>query len=63
MLDFVKGSKWMYLAATLMFAGATFQIGDGQWLPAIVCFAAATCFMAMGSKYRRREAGGDSQAK
>ncbi len=61
MMDFVKSSKWMYLAATLMFAGATFQIVDGHWLFAAICLAAAASFMALGNKYRRHEADGDSQ--
>ena len=55
MLDFVRSSKWMYLAATLMFAGATFQIADGRWLLATICFAAAASFVALGNKYRKHQ--------
>lgn len=63
MLDTLKTSKVMFLAALLMFAGATFQITDDHWIAAAVCFAAATSFMAMGGKLRKREARHSSQTE
>lgn len=55
MLDALKTSKWLYLAATLMFAGATFQVVDGHWLPAVICIAAAASFAAIAGRRRREE--------
>ena len=54
MLDTLKTSKAMFLAALLMFAGATFQITDDHWIAAAVCFAAATSFMAASFASVRR---------
>lgn len=48
-------SKWLLLAALLMFVGATFQIADGHWIHAAVCFGAATSFMALAHRHRQQE--------
>lgn len=48
-------SKWLLLAALLMFVGATFQIADGRWIYAAVCFGAATSFMALAHRHRKQE--------
>ena len=50
-----KISKWLTLAALLMFAGATFQITSGHTIPGIICFAAAVSFSCSAEVYRKKE--------
>lgn len=39
-----KISKWLALAALLMFVGATFQITSDHYILGAICFAAAASF-------------------
>ena len=50
-----KISKWLTLAALLMFAGATFQITSDHCMPGVVCFAAAVSFCCSAEVYRKKE--------
>ena len=50
-----KVSKWMSVAALLMFVTATFQIADDRILPGIVFFGAAVCFVSAADLYRKKE--------
>ena len=50
-----KTSKWLTLAALLMFAGATFQLTSDHYMPGVVCFAAAVSFSCSAEVYRKRE--------
>ena len=49
-----KISKWLALAALLMFVGATFQITSDHYIPGAVCFAAAACFAYSANVYRKK---------
>ena len=49
-----KISKWLALAALLMFAGATFQITGDHYIPGAVCFAAAASFAYSANVYRKK---------
>lgn len=51
----LKSSKWLMLAALFMFVGATFQIADGHWACAALCFGAAASFMALAGRRRKLE--------
>ena len=48
-------SKWLALAALLMFAGATFQIASDHYMLGVVCFAAAVSFSCSAEVYRKKE--------
>ncbi len=50
-----KISKWLALAALLMFVGATFQITSDHYMLGVVCFAAAVSFFCSAEEYRKRE--------
>ena len=50
-----KISKWLTLAALLMFAGATFQITSNHYMLGVVCFAAAVSFSCSAELYRKKE--------
>ena len=50
-----KISKWLALAALLMFVGATFQITSDHYMPGVVCFAAAVSFSCFAEVYREKE--------
>ena len=50
-----KTSKWLTLAALLMFAGATFQLTSDHYMPGVVCFAAAVSFSCSAEVYREKE--------
>ncbi len=49
-----KISKWLTLAASLMFVGATFQITGENYIPGVICFAAAASFAYSAKVYRER---------
>ena len=49
-----KISKWLALAALLMFVGATFQITGDHYIPGAVCFAAAASFAYSANVYRKK---------
>lgn len=63
MLERLQYSKWLSVAALLMFAGATFQIADGHWGLAAVCFGAAASFMALSAKRAKLEKGDELQQR
>ncbi len=48
-------SKWMMLAALLMFIGATFQIVNDHYFLGVIYFAAAVSFSCSAEVYRKRE--------
>ena len=48
-------SKWLALAALLMFVGATFQIANDHFILGIICFGAAAAFTTSANVYRERE--------
>ena len=48
-------SKWLTLAALLMFVGATFQITSDHYMLGVVCFAAAVSFSCSAEVYRKKE--------
>ena len=50
-----KKSKWMALAALLMFVGATFQITSDHYMLGVICFAAAVSFSCSANVYRKKE--------
>lgn len=50
-----KISKWMTLAALLMFVGATFQITSDHYILGAICFCAAASFAYSANVYRKRE--------
>ena len=50
-----KISKWLALAALLMFVGATFQITGDHYIPGAVCFVAAASFAYSANVYRKKE--------
>ena len=50
-----KLSKWLALAALLMFAGAAFRITRDHYMPGVVCFAAAVSFSCSAEVYRKTE--------
>ena len=50
-----KISKWLALAALLMFVGATFQIISDHYMLGVVCFAAAVSFSCSAEVYRKKE--------
>jgi len=47
-------SKWLALAALLMFVGATFQIANDHFILGIICFGAAAAFTTSANVYRER---------
>ena len=49
-----KISKWLALAALLMFVGATFQITGDHYIPGAFCFAAAASFAYSANVYRKK---------
>ena len=49
-------SKWMYLAAVLMFAAAVLQITNDKFILGAIFFGSAVCFMAAARKYHNKEA-------
>ena len=49
-----KISKWLALAALLMFVGATFQITGDHYIPGAVCFATAASFAYSANVYRKK---------
>ena len=50
-----KISKWLALAALLMFVGATFQITSDRYVLGAICFAAAASFAYSANLYRKKE--------
>ena len=50
-----KISKWLALAALLMFVGATFQITSDHYMLGVICFAAAVSFSCSANVYRKKE--------
>ena len=50
-----KSSKWLALAALLMFVGATFQITSDHYMLGVICFAAAVSFFFFSNVYRKKE--------
>ena len=48
-------SKWMNLAAVLMFAAAVLQIINDKFIPGAIFFGAGACFMAAAAKFRKKE--------
>ena len=50
-----KISKWLTLAALLMFVGATFQITSYHYMLGVVCFAAEVSFSCSAEVYRKKE--------
>ena len=50
-----KSSKWLALAALLMFVGATFQIASDHYMLGVICFAAAVSFSCSANVYRKKE--------
>ena len=50
-----KISKWLALAALLMFVGATFQMTSDHYMLGVVCFAAAVSFSCSAEVYRKKE--------
>ncbi len=59
MLKSTEYTKWLSVAALLMFACATFQIVDGRWGYAALCFGAAASFMAISAKRGKLEKDGE----
>ena len=51
----IKISKWLALAALLMFVGATFQITRDHYLLGAICFVAAASFAYSTNLYRKKE--------
>ena len=51
----ISKSKWLTIAALLMFVGATFQITSDHYMPGVICFAAAVSFCCSAEVYRKRE--------
>ena len=49
-----KRSKWLALAALLMFVGATFQITSDHYMLGVICFAAAVSFSCSANVYRKK---------
>ena len=49
-----KSSKWLALAALLMFVGATFQITSDHYILGVICFAAAVSFSCSANVYRKK---------
>ena len=49
-----KISKWLALAALLMFVAATFQITSDHYMLGVICFAAAVSFSCSAEVYRKR---------
>ena len=50
-----KISKWLTLAALLMFVGATFQIISDHYMLGVVCFSAAVSSSCSAEIYRKKE--------
>ena len=50
-----KSSKWLALAALLMFVGSTFQITSDHYMLGVICFAAAVSFSCSANVYRKKE--------
>ena len=49
-----KKSKWLALAALLMFVGAVFQIANEHFILGIICFGAAAGFTTSANVYREK---------
>ena len=49
-----KISKWLALAALLMFVGATFQITSDHYILGAICFVAAASFAYSANLYRKK---------
>ena len=49
-----KISKWLTLAALLMFVGATFQITSDHYILGAICFVAAASFAYSANLYRKK---------
>ena len=49
-----KISKWLALAALLMFVGATFQITSDHYILGAGCFVAAASFAYSANLYRKK---------
>ena len=49
-----KISKWLALAALLMFVGATFQITSDHYILGAICFAAAASSAYSANLYRKK---------
>ena len=47
-------SKWLALAALLMFVGATFQIAGDHYILGAICFVAAASFAYSANLYRKK---------
>ena len=47
-------SKWLALAALLMFVGATFQITSDHYILGAICFVAAASFAYSANLYRKK---------
>ena len=50
----IKISKWLALAALLMFVGATFQITSDHYLLGAIWFVAAASFAYSANLYRKK---------
>lgn len=48
-------SKWMNLAAVLMFAVAVLQITNDKFILGAIFFVSGACFMAAAKKYPKKE--------
>ena len=48
-------SKWMNLAAVLMFAAAVLQITNDNFLLGAIFFGSGACFAAAAAKFRKKE--------
>ena len=51
----VSRSKWLAIAALLMFIGATFHIATGHFISGIICFGAAAAFTTSAKNLREKE--------
>ena len=51
-------SKWLTIAALLMFIGAVFQITSEQFVLGILCFAAGVSFSCSAKIYQKKETEG-----
>ena len=59
MLKSAEYTKWLSVVALLMFVCATFQIVDGYWGYAALCFDVAASFMAISTKHGKLEKDGE----
>lgn len=49
-------SKWMYLAAVLMFAAAVLHITNDNFLLGAIFFGSGACFMAAAGNFHKKKA-------